>query len=173
MQTDHWNAFPKFQEHYPRLGIPSDALMLKPVEVMLLRHDSLVADVWTVPCYAKLENGVLVEELDLEDPWFPDGAYSILFSTDPTTCRPLAYTYRLFVDRNQTPRPMNMCAYETFDQPWAGNIVLAKYSKASSLERLSFINLPRHESELMLNMIAEWLTIIWRRVYGLPILPYP
>ncbi|KAF6752415.1 hypothetical protein DFP72DRAFT_1070361 [Ephemerocybe angulata] len=158
-----WKLFHDDEGTYLTIGEPS---VWRNVDVLVLRHDATSGDIWSLPNFSRSHGDVVLDEIDFPAEWYPNGYCSVLLSSDIATATPLPYSYRLYFDSNSVARPFNKCVYDMFRQPWIGTVVLAKYHRNNTPDRIGFIHIPRYDAEHMLVHMGKWMAAIWARAYG-------
>ncbi|KAF6742475.1 hypothetical protein DFP72DRAFT_1081869 [Ephemerocybe angulata] len=139
---------------------------VKDVEVLALLHDNITPTVWHAPTGTSVDGGNLAEEVDLSVPFFPNGSVSALICTNPSSTAPLPYAYRLYMDPCHVVPPHNQCIEKVFGQPWLGNVVIVRYARNYTLERKCFCNVQKHECEIIIGLVGEWLNHVWKKAFG-------
>ena len=105
----------------------------------------------------KSVDGVIHEEADVSQ-LFPHGAISIILCTNPISGTPLPFIYRVYLDNFKAPRPLNRAMDFMFQSTWVGNIAVVKYARACSSRRRLLIHLQKAEAEILLPIIAEYVS---------------
>ncbi|KAF6746291.1 hypothetical protein DFP72DRAFT_855551 [Ephemerocybe angulata] len=166
MQTAYWDELPVFLEHPENSSIRAGSTRIRDVEVLALRHQASTPDVWHAPTFTCEVDGVVSDEVILSDPFFPNGSISVLFCTNPSTGRPLPFAYRVYLDSGKVPGQVNKCIEKVFQQMWLGNVVIVRYARNNAADRVCYSHMQRHESEIVLALVGEWLDHIWRTAFG-------
>ncbi|KAF5311411.1 hypothetical protein D9611_011598 [Ephemerocybe angulata] len=134
MQSSLLTQVPLFRHHPPGEKMPDGSIKIKGIEVLALLHDSIVPTVWNAPTNTSTEGANIVEEVDLRDPFFPNGAVSALVCTNPSSTASLPYAYRVYMDPCHVIPPHNRCIEKVFKKPWMGNVVVVRYARNYTLE---------------------------------------
>lgn len=92
--------------------------------------------------------------LDVKD-FFPGGYSSVLLTRDPGTNEALPNQFRIYLDNLKTTRPVNKSVQDTLCGNWIGNVIVAKYSKASAVNRRSFAHITRGEADLLVFIVGK------------------
>ncbi|KAF6751047.1 hypothetical protein DFP72DRAFT_1071906 [Ephemerocybe angulata] len=156
---------PLFRHHPLDEKMPDGSIKIKGIEVLALLHDSIVPTIWHAPTNTSVEGDNIAEEVDLRVPFFPNGAVSALVCTNPSSAASLPYTYRVYMDPCHVVPPLNRCIEKVFKKPWMGNVVVVRYARNYTLERKTFSHVQKHECEVVVALVGEWLDQVWKKAF--------
>ncbi|KAF6745509.1 hypothetical protein DFP72DRAFT_856457 [Ephemerocybe angulata] len=146
--------------------MPEGSIRVKDIEVLALLHDCVVPTIWHTPTSTSVDGVSISEDVDLRVPFFPNGSVSMMICTNPSSEASLPYAYRVYMDPCYVVPPHNQCIEKIFGKPWMGNIVVVRYARTYSLDRKCFSNVQKHECEVMIALLGEWLDEVWRKAFG-------